>query len=287
MKQLNFRLCPFLIMHKNKLEKSYLIATIAISGFLLLSVTAAGTQSSHQAFAQGGTSMTNNEQFNSAAGSNNSTISPSGSTSGSASNASTTASPSTAVTPNELPSSQGTSNGSAPSQTTTSTSSQNEPPLNKNVVWQGFISSALSKVPGQEKDHSAVILAPRNDQGVYSGILTYQASKPVKVVVWNVVNPDNKTAIPKEFGSQEDMIKMGKNTVSLTTLGSSGKSGSIPFTGNAIELVKTGGGKNSDFTATYSVNVVGSQGKMVNNLQSLAAAALAANATGSNSTGSG
>ena len=68
MKQLNFRLCPFLIMHKNKLEKSYLIATIAISGFLLLSVTAAGTQSSHQAFAQGGTSMTNNEQFNNAAG---------------------------------------------------------------------------------------------------------------------------------------------------------------------------------------------------------------------------
>ena len=68
MKQLNFRLCPFLIMHKNKLEKSYLIATIAISGFLLLSVTGAGIQSSHQAFAQNGTSTTNNEQFNSAAG---------------------------------------------------------------------------------------------------------------------------------------------------------------------------------------------------------------------------
>ncbi len=271
MKQLNFRLCPFLIMHKNKLEKSYLIATIAISGFLLLSVTGAGIQSSHQAFAQNGTSTTNNEQFNSAAGSNNST----------------TGSPSTAVTPSELPSSQGTSGGSASGQTTTNTSSQNEPPLNKNVVWQGFLSSALSKVPGQEKDHSALILGPRNDQGVYSGILTYQASKPVKVVVWNVVKPDNKTAIPKEFGSQKDMIKMGKNIVSLTTLGSSGKSGSVPFTGNAIELVNSGGGKNKDFTASYSMNVVGSQGKMVNNLQSLAAAATAANATGSNSTGSG
>ena len=269
MKQLNFRLCLFLIMHKNKLEKSYLIATIAISGFLLLSVTAAGTQSSHQAFAQGGTSLTNNEQFNNAAASNNTT----------------TGSPSAAVTPNELPSSQGTSSGSS-GQTTTNTSSQNEPPLNKNVVWQGFISSKASTVPGS-KGSEALILGPRSDKGVYSGILTYQASKPVKVIVWNLVSPDNKTAIPKQFGSQKDMIKMGKDIVSLTTLGSSGKSGSVPFTGNAIELVNSGGGKNKDFTASYAVNVVGSEGKMVNNLQSLAAAALAANATGSNSTGSG
>ena len=104
MKQLNFRLCPFLIMHKNKLEKSYLIATIAISGFLLLSVTATGTQSSHQAFAQGGTSMTNNEQFNNA---------PHQTTR-------QQAHPQLPVTPNELPSSQGTSSGSS-GQTTTST----------------------------------------------------------------------------------------------------------------------------------------------------------------------
>ena len=198
--------------------------------------------------------MTNNEQFNSAAGikqhDNRLTLSP--------------------VTPNELPSSQGTSGGSTSGQTTTNTSSQNEPPLNKNVVWQGFISSKASALPGS-KDHEALILGPRNDKGVYSGILTYQASKPVKVVVWNLVSPDNKTAIPKEFGSQKDMIKMGKDTVSLTTLGSSGKSGSVPFTGNAIELVNSGGGKNKDFTASYAVNVVGSEGKMVNNLQSLAA----------------
>jgi hypothetical protein len=278
MKQLNFRRYPFLIMHKNELKKSYLIATIAISGFLLLSVTAAGTQSSHQAFAQGGSAPTNSEQFNNAGASSNNTTSSSGSAGGNASSPSTAA-----VTPNELPSSQSTSGSSNTSQQSTGTVTQNQPPLNKNVVWQGFIASKPSDIPGR-KGSSALILAPRNDQGVYSGILTYQASKPVKVVVWNTVNLNNKTAIPKQFGSQEDMIKMGKNTVSLTTLGSSDKSGSIPFTGNAIELVNAGGGKNKDFTATYSVNVVGSQGKMVNNLQSIAAAA---NATGSNSTGSG
>jgi hypothetical protein len=263
MKQLNFRQLPFLVMHKNEFAKSYLIATIAVSGILLLSVTMTGIQSSHQVLAQNQPATTNAEQANAAASNN------------------TSSSPSAAVTPNELPSTQ-PSTGAA-----TSTSGQNEPPLNKNVVWQGFLSSAVSKDLGREKDHVATILGPRSDAGVYSGILTYQASKPVKVVVWNVVNPDNKTAIPKQFGSQSGMMKLGKMNVVLTPLGSSAKSGSVPFTGNAIELVKSGGGKNSDFTATYSINVVGSEGKMVNNLQSIAAAVAAANTTGSTgSTGS-
>jgi hypothetical protein len=162
-------------------------------------------------------------------------------------------------------------------------SSQPTPPLNQNVVWQGTISSSASKLPGHDDEHAAVILGPRNDGGVYSGILTYQASKPVKVNVWNFVNLDNKTAIPKEFGSQKDMIKLGKDTVALTTLGSTGKSESVPFTGNAIELVNSGGGKNKDFTATYSINVVGTKGTVVNNLQSLAATS---NSTISNTTSS-
>jgi hypothetical protein len=267
MKQLNFRQSPFLIMHKNELKKSYLIATIAISGFLLLSVTAAGTQFTHQVFAQGGPSMTNAEEANNAASSNN-----------------TSGSPSTSVTPSQLPPSQGTSGGSTSGQPTTSTSGQNEPPLNRNVVRQGFISSAPSTGAGNDSQHSAMILSPRNDQGVYSGILTYQASKPVRVVVWNVVTPDNKTAIPEQFGSQDrDMIKHNGQNVVLTELGGRERSGSVPFTGNAIELVNPGGGKNKDFTATYSINVVGSKGEMVNNLQSIAAAVAAANSTGSNS----
>jgi uncharacterized membrane protein len=80
---------------------------------------------------------------------------------------------------------------------------------------------------------------------------------------------------------------LGNGTVALTTLGSSGKSGSVPFTGNAIELVNSGGGKNKGFTATYSVNVVGTPSKMVNNLESIAAAVAAANSTGSSGGGSG
>ena len=103
------------------------------------------------------------------------------------------------------------------------------------------------------------------------------------------MNPDNKTAIPKEFGSQEDMIKMGKNTVSLTTLGSKGQ---IWFYSISQEMLLSLSiqeeARIKTSQPTYSVNVVGSKGKMVNNLQSIAAAtSQRANATGSNSTGSG
>ncbi|HEY7571645.1 MAG TPA: hypothetical protein VH796_09775 [Nitrososphaeraceae archaeon] len=95
---------------------------------------------------------------------------------------------------------------------------------------------------------------------------------------------DNKTALPEEFGSQEDIIKLGKDTVALTTLKSTGKSRSVPFTGNAVELVNPGGGgKNKDFTATYSINVVDTKGTVVNNPQSLAATS---NSTSSNTTSS-
>lgn len=156
------------------------------------------------------------------------------------------------------------------------------PSLNQNVVWQGTVSSASSQIPGHEDEQAAVILQPRNDGAVYSGILTYQASKSVDVVVWNVVTPANKTAIPKEFGSQSDVVKMGNRNVALTTIGSSSKSGSVPFTGNAVELVNSGGGKNKEFTATYALNVAATQGRTVNNMQSLSTF----NAT-SSSTGAG
>jgi hypothetical protein len=92
-------------------------------------------------------------------------------------------------------------------------SSQPTPPLNQNVVWQGSVSASASKLPRHQDEREAVILSPRNDGGVYSWILTYQASKPVKVIVWNFVKLDNLTAKPKEFGSQNDMIKLGKDTV--------------------------------------------------------------------------
>jgi hypothetical protein len=139
-----------------------------------------------------------------------------------------------------------------------------DPPSNKNFVWQGTVSSSPSKLTGHEDERVAVILPPRKDVGVYSGILTFHASKPVRVVVWNVVNPGNTTAIPDQFG-KEDVVQAGKMKVVQAEIGSRDRAGSIPFTGNAVQLV----GGDSDFTATYSVNALATKAKMVNNIESL------------------
>jgi hypothetical protein len=145
-----------------------------------------------------------------------------------------------------------------------SAASAKEPPSNKNFVWQGTVSSSPSKLPGHEKDKVAIILPPRKDVGVYSGILTFHASKPVRVVVWNVANPGNTTAIPEQFG-KEDVVKAGNMKVVQAEIGSRNRAGSTPFTGNAVELV----GGDSDFTATYSVNALATKAKIVNNIESL------------------
>ena len=119
-------------------------------------------------------------------------------------------------------------------------------------------------MPGHEKEQVGIILPPRKDGGVYSGILTFHASKPVRVVVWNVANPGNTTAIPEQFG-KEDVVKAGNMKVVLAEIGSRERAGSTPFTGNAIQLVSG----DSEFTATYSVNALATKAKMVNNIESL------------------
>jgi hypothetical protein len=233
-----------------------LIIAASIASLMIASTTIiASIQPIHRALAQNNTAptMTTNEQFNAA--------------------------PTSSRTPSSTATQQ--SSATAPQTTSTQSAGPPTPPLNQNVVWQGSVSSGPSQLPGHEKDSVAIILPPRKDGGVYSGILTYQASKSAKVVVWNVVSPANKTAIPKEFGSQ-DVVKVGNRDVVLTTIGSSGKSGSVPFTGSAVELVNSGGGKNKDFTATYAVNVVATQARQVNNLQSLSSF----NATSGSSSGS-
>jgi len=215
-------------MHKIQQVKYTILSAIAISAILIASTAVAGMQSSQQAFAQNTTGASTQNQTN---------------TTG-------------ATTQNQT-------SGAAPAATKAPASAA-EPPSNKNFVWQGTVSSSPSKLPGHEEEKVAIILPPRKDGGVYSGILTFHASKPVRVVVWNVANPGNTTAIPDQFG-KEDVVKAGNMKVVLAEIGSRERAGSTPFTGNAIELVDG----NSEFTATYSVNALATKAKMVNNIESL------------------
>lgn len=215
-------------MHKIQQVKYTILSAIAISAILIASTAVAGMQSSQQAFAQNTTGASTQNQTN---------------TTG-------------ATTQNQT-------SGASPAATKAPASAA-EPPGNKNFVWQGTVSSSPSKLSGHEKEQVGIILPPRKDGGVYSGILTFHASKPVRVVVWNVANPGNTTAIPDQFG-KEDVVKAGNMKVVLAEIGSRERAGSTPFTGNAIELVDG----NSDFTATYSVNALATKAKMVNNIESL------------------
>jgi hypothetical protein len=142
--------------------------------------------------------------------------------------------------------------------------SQGVPGGDRPLLWQGQISSKSSDVPGREGAQSAIVISPREDNSLLSGTLTYQASRPVTLIVWNNVDLGNTSAIPEQFGDLGDIVKIGGKSVALTEIGS-GTSGSIPFTGNAIELV----GEEDPFIVTYSLDAKPAQAKIVSDIQSL------------------
>jgi hypothetical protein len=132
------------------------------------------------------------------------------------------------------------------------------------MLRQGQVSSSLSDVPGREDRQSAIIVTPREDNAVLSGILTHQASRPLDLFVWNNVDPQNTSAIPEEFGVLDDIVNIGGKTFALADV-SSGNSGSVPFTGNAVEVV----GGEALFIVTYSLNAVPALANLASDLRSL------------------
>jgi hypothetical protein len=159
----------------------------------------------------------------------------------------------------------------APAKKTAATAG--EPPLGKQVNWQGTVSS-LPTVPsltGRSRgDQVAVILPPRKDSGLYTGVLTFTASKPVAVQVWNQLNGvSSTTLIPREFGAiaLSSASPTGKS-YALALVGPPGTSGSVPFTGNGIALHGT-----APFIATYSLTATTSPATVKNNITSATTAA--------------
>ena len=142
---------------------------------------------------------------------------------------------------------------------------------------------------GHEGHQAAVILPPRKDSAVYSGTLTFTASKPVQVAVINMYNLDNETAsqIPEKFG-QLLTAQAPWNTSAIVTplmmnveyLDSPTMSKSVPFVGNLVALHTMDG---EPFIANYAVVADVLQPQIVNNLDSAmsnAAAPTTANSTG-------
>jgi hypothetical protein len=171
------------------------------------------------------------------------------------------------------PSGNATSSSSAPSgnrssSTTNATSAQQQPTAGQSFVWQGTKSSQEDPLSGHTREQVSAILLPRSDNGVYSGVLTYSASKPVNVEVWHIFNPGNKTAIPtRTFGTMKAADYQGKG-YAISDITPTGASGSVPFSGNVLLLHAT-----SPFTVTYTVNAVAQKAQTINGIQSAMALA--------------
>ena len=162
--------------------------------------------------------------------------------------------------------SSGPTNATSAAPSTNNTASQAA--VGQSFVTQGTASSQISPLAGHAKEYVAAILKPRSDGAVYSGVLTYTASKGVNVEIWNAYNPGNTSALTsKTFGALKTASYSGM-PIAVVDLSASGASGSIPFSGNAVLLHAT-----SPFTVTYTVNAVAQPSKTVNNVQSAMAAA--------------
>jgi uncharacterized membrane protein YgcG len=234
-------------MHKNTYANVPTLSAIAISAILLTSFTMVGMQLSQHALAQ-------SNSTSAAPPSNSSSAGPTNATSAGPTNA-TSAGPTNA-----------TSAGPSAARSTNNTASQAA--VGQSFVWQGTASSQVSPLPGHAKEYVAAVLKPRTDGAVYSGVLTYTASKGVNVEIWHAYNPGNtSTLASKTFGALKTASYNGM-AIAVVDLSPSGASGSIPFSGNAVVLHAT-----SPFTVTYTVNAVAQPSKTVNNVQSAMAAA--------------
>ena len=138
--------------------------------------------------------------------------------------------------------------------------SEIEPKLDEYFVWSGLVSSNIDGLPSPEDDaQSAVLLPLRGDDALYSGTLTFQSNSPVDVVAWNQVPPGNETAMLEDFG-----VVMNNTVIPIAIASST--SGSVPFIGNALELV---GDDEESFAATYAINAIAAQPELVSDLTSL------------------
>jgi hypothetical protein len=256
-------------MQKNKEISHSVISTIAISTIFIASFMLSGSQFS-QAFAihEGtGTTSTTQSQLT---GGNATTTSPTNQSQAGAGNTTAASTPTTGATTDTTTQTQTVPGGDATGAGATSapapTAATQEPPVNLNFVRQGTVASGQDPLPGHESHELAFVLPPRSDGGVYSGVLTYTASKPVEVVVLHNYDPQNSTAIPEEYGTElTSPLPGGGGNIAITLFQPPYDAGinaaSVPFTGNGLALHTL---EDDPFTATYTVNAFATQPENAN-----------------------
>jgi hypothetical protein len=238
-------------MQKNKDISHCAISTIAISTLFIAAFMLSGSQFSQHALAiHEGTATAQNQ-----------VIGGNATTTGATSQNQTTAQDTTSTQNQTATGANATETGATATQTQTQAAATQEPPVNQNFVRQGTVASEQDPLPGHEAHELAFVLPPRNDGAVYSGVLTYTASKPVEVVVLHKYDPQNSTDVPEAYGTELTSPLPGDGgDVAITLFRPSYEAGinsaSVPFTGNALALHML---EDDPFTATYTVNAFATQ----------------------------
>jgi hypothetical protein len=248
-------------MQKNKEISHSVISAIAISTLFIASFTLSGSNFSQQALAIHEGNATTTTTQSQAIGGNTTTT-------GATSQDRTAAADTTTTQSQVATGDNATETGATTTQTqpSTPTAATQEPPVNQNFVRQGTVASGQDPLPGHESHEIAFVLPPRNDGGVYSGVLTYTASKPVEVVVLHNYDPQNSTDVPEAYGTElTSPLPDGSGNVAITLFQPPYEAGinsaSVPFTGNALALHML---EDDPFTATYTVNAFATQAENAN-----------------------
>jgi len=115
--------------------------------------------------------------------------------------------------------------------------------------------SIQDPLPGHEAHQIVIALPPRDDGKMYSGQVTYSASKPVEIVI---LNPFNATATDEQHG-QPLNAPFGNGSVAISVMNQFNgqfNAGSTTFTGAALALHNING---EPFSVTYATT-----GKLLN-----------------------
>ena len=147
-----------------------------------------------------------------------------------------------------------------------------QPEIGQTIVWQGTVSSFKDPLKGHESHQVAVILPPREDQAVYTGIISFIGSKPVEVVTLHDYTLGNMT-IPDKFGvvmkAPTPWREGGEVATAMMALdypkNTPTFSANVPFVGNALGLHTTNG---DQFVATYTVVAQVLKANTMNNVDS-------------------
>lgn len=160
---------------------------------------------------------------------------------------------------------------------TTTTEEKQDPAIGETFVWQGTVSSIPDPLKGHESHQVTVLLPPREDKAVYSGLLTFIASKPVEAVTLHYYDTEGMV-IPQEvldkYGwvmnspapwSEGDSVATAMMALPYED-NTPTFSNNVPFVGNAVGLHTTDG---EPFMATYTVKATVLEPEIKNNLESL------------------